>query len=98
MGKPFLKKYVFTINHEEKYISFYNHIEEPKKEEEEGISITVFILVICGTILIVLIIFFVIFKFYLFEKFFRKARTNELKDDEYDYTAKNEDKNVLNIN
>ena len=97
MGKPFLKKYVFTINHEEKYISFYNHIEEPKKGEE-GISITVFILVICGTILIVLIIFFVIFKFYLFEKFFRKARVNELKDDEYDYSAKNEEKNVLNIN
>ena len=102
MGKPFLKKYSFTINHEEKYISFYhnNTVEESEKDEssKSKISTTVFVLVICGTILFVLIIFFVIFKFYLFEKFFRKARTNELKDDEYDYTAKNEDKNVLNIN
>ena len=101
MGKPFLKKYLFTINHDEKYISFYKNIIEPKEKEkgQNRISTIVFIIAICGTITLVLLICFVLFKFYLFEKFFRKARVNELKDDEYDYVAKNDiDKNALNIN
>ena len=103
MGRPFLKKYLFTINQIEKYISFYG-IEKENNEnsdtENEGISTTTFVLAIFGTIILVSIICFLIFKFYLYDKYFRKKRANELEEDgDYDYSSKNDKaSDALNIN
>ena len=33
MGKPFLKKYLFSINYDQKVISFYNNIINSEEEE-----------------------------------------------------------------
>jgi hypothetical protein len=96
LGKPFLRKYLFVFNYDENYINFYeNSCENSKKNEEpesKGISMTVLILAIIGTVIIVLIACFLIFKFYLYDKFFRKKRANELTDDDFEYTSKEENK------
>ena len=34
MGKPFLKKYLFSINYDEKVISFYNNINDNEEEDK----------------------------------------------------------------
>ena len=106
MGKPFLKKYLFTINQPDKYVAFYNSENENDshdnydKEEKEGISPTIFILVIIGTIIVVSLFCFLIFKFYLYDKYFRKKKANELEEDgDFDYAQKNDNANdALNIN
>ena len=102
LGKPFLKKYLFTFNYYEKYISFYEGQEEKGKGNgNKGISLSIFILVIIGTIIVVAIISFIIFKFYLYDKYFRKKRANELDDGDYYYSPKEEkqpEKDPLNIN
>ena len=112
MGRPFLKKYLFTINYDEKYLFFYNNNDEEQNDNsdqdnnqpnnqnnsEKGISTGVFILVIIGTIIIVAIISFVLFKFVLYEKFFRKKRANELNDNDFEYNSADNENGGLNIN
>ena len=111
MGRPFLKKYLFTVNYNDKYLSFYNNDgdegnnnpdnnNQPNNQDnsEKGISTGIFILVIIGTIILVAIISFVLFKFVLYEKFFRKKRANELNDNDYEYTSANNENEGLNIN
>ena len=106
MGKPFLKKYLFTINYDERYISYYRvENEENKKNNSDtrrrigvGVGVGLFVTVIIITIVIVVIICAVIFKFCLYDKLFRKKRANELDDADFDYTPKNDnEKNSLNI-
>ena len=97
MGKPFLKKYQFSLNYDQKIISFYNRIDDEPKQKN-GVSIVVFVLVIIATIIIVAVICFIIFKFFLYERFFRKKRVNELDDDDYQYTANKDKEDSLNIN
>ena len=84
LGKPFLKKYLFSFNYEDKNVIFY--VPE-KKDKNKGVSIIVLVISIIATIIIVSVICFLIFKFILYDKFFRKKRANELNDDDYDYTA-----------
>ena len=95
MGKPFLKKFQFAFNYDQKTLTFYNRIDEPK---QKGISAAVFILAIFATIIVVAIICFIIFKFFLYERFFRKKRANELDDDDYEYSTKKDKEEGLNIN
>ena len=57
------------------------------------ISIQVFVVVLIGTIVLVLLISYIIFKFYLYERFFRKKRANELDDGDYYYPQKEENEN-----
>ena len=98
MGKPFLKKYQFIINYDEKYISYYR-IENKNTETFFGIGVGVFVTVIIITIIIVVIVCGIIFKFCIYDKFIRKKRANELDDADFDYTPKNDsEKNDLNIN
>jgi hypothetical protein len=102
LGKPFLKKYQFIINYDEKYIKFYTKLDEKniKKEEEKtnnGVSYSVYIISIIIAVIIVIIICFLIYKFYLYDKYFRKKRANELDDNDYEYVSRN-DKENLNIN
>ena len=97
MGKPFLRKYLFIINYEQKYFSFYYDTDKNKEDKgNNGISPTVLWIVVCVTVVLVSIICFLVFRFYLYEKLFRKKRANEL-DEDFEYTAKGDNYNC-NIN
>ena len=111
MGKPFLKKYQFSFNPDNKQIYFYSNKEEEKEENDEEeekkgndseqnknqnnekidstgkINIKMLIIIIFAIIIVVSIICFILFKYYLSDKFNRKKRANEL-DDDYDYIQK----------
>ena len=103
MGKPFLRKYVFVFNYNENILDFY---DISAKKPSKGISLKVLIIAIVGTVVVVLIICFLLFKFVLYNKFFKKKkRANELDDGDYEYTAKEdakedakEEANKLGIN
>ena len=104
LGKPFLKKYHFTFNYNEKFISFYLNTDNTDDDKNNGnsgqnggdknggISYVALVIIIIGTIILVLIICFLVFKFYLYDKFFRKKRANELDDNDFDYTSKEDNK------
>ncbi len=94
LGKPFLRKYFFTFNYDKKDIDFY--INSCKKAEEKPkktyISLPVLIIIVIITILVVLTACFLIFKFCLYDKLFRKKRATELDDHDFDYTSKEDNK------
>lgn len=97
-GKPFLKKYLFSFNYENKEVYFYKP-EEKEKENDNGITIVLLIIIIITVIIVVSVISFFLFKFILYEKIFKKKRAEELNDDDYDYTSKeNMGNDALNIN
>lgn len=99
MGKPFLKKYQFTINYDEKYISYYRNENKNNETIFFGIGVGVFVTVIILTIIIVAIVCGILFKFCIYDKYVRKKRANELDDADFDYTPKSDnEKNDLNIN
>jgi hypothetical protein len=98
MGKPFLRKYVFVFNYDEQYVDFYLNTcetgETGTKEEQpknNGVSTTVLVISIIGTIIIVIIICILVFKFYLYDKMFRKKRANELDDADFEYVSKGDE-------
>ena len=93
MGKPFLKKYQFSFNFDAKNIFHYqinNDGEESKGKK--GVPIYVLIISIVGTLIIVGLITFLVFKFRFGGKCSRKKRANELDDDDYAYTSKEEER------
>ena len=91
-GKPFLKKYPFTIDNNKFTISLY--VEE--KIEEKGTNYTaVIILSIVSFCLLALVIYFG-YKL-LTKKGKEKKRANEL-DEDYDYTSKKDSEINQNIN
>ena len=91
MGRPFLKKYLFSYNFDGKYIQFYQDIKDSTQDEDKGIPVYILIISIIGTILVVALIAFLLFKFYFYNKCLRKKRANELVDD-FEYTSKDEEK------
>ena len=99
LGLPFVQKYKFVFNYDAKTIGFYNtDIFEDKNENSES-SIFEFkhlrlVIEIIVAIILVVIAFFVAKKIY--EQ--RKTRANELTDDNYDYTAKNDGEEKTGIN
>lgn len=110
MGKPFLRKYQFIFNPDKKQLFFYSNRErENGKDKEEnngeirvevkGNHLLIILLIIFITIIVVSSICFVLFKYYLYDKFNRKKRANEL-DDDFDYIQKKENDNhkTLGIN
>lgn len=104
MGKPFLKKYPFTVNIDEKYFTFYydtNQNKSPSNDgipsDKGGISPTALWIMLCCTVVIISILSFLVFRFCLYDKYFKKKRANELEDD-YDYLTKNDNADGLNIN
>ena len=105
MGKPFLRKYVFVFNSDEKYVNFYLNVdtngdeekgENPEKSEKSGISTMTLVAAIIGTAIIVLIIGYFVFQFFIYDKLFRKKRANELEDADFEYVSK-EDENKLGV-
>ena len=98
LGKPFLKKYQFSFNYDAKNIQFYkirpsgDGDPTPNDGDDKGIPRWVLAVSIVGTFLLVALISFLIFKFYLKGKCFRKKRANELVDDDYEYKSKDDEK------
>ena len=88
LGRPFLKKYQFSFNFDKKYIQYYL---DKEKEPDPGIPLYVFILSIIGIFIVLSVGFFLLFKFYLRDHCFRKKRANELSDDDFEYTAKDDE-------
>jgi len=102
MGKPFLRKYPFSINYDKNIITFYS-IKNENIQDNSGIPTYILIISIIATAIIFGLVFFFVFKFCLYEKYFRKKRANELTDDDFEYTSKddenkNNEKNKLGIN
>ena len=91
-GKPFLKKYPFTIDNNKYTISLY----EEEKTEEKGTNYTaVIILSIVSFCLLALVIYFGYIL--LTKKGKEKKRANEL-DEDYDYISKEDSEKNQNIN
>ena len=93
VGKPFLKKYTFTVDNDKNTISFF--VE--KKEDDNNSNASYIIIIIVMTIIFIIlvgIIIFVLYK-YLQQKQKNKKRANEL-DEDYEYMAQNV--NSLNSN
>ena len=88
LGRPFLKKYQFSFNFDKKYIQYYL---DKEKEPDPGIPLYVFILSILGIVVVLSVGFFLLFKFYLRDHCFRKKRVNELTDDDFEYSAKDDE-------
>ncbi len=86
VGKPFLKKYTFTVDNDKNTISFF--VE--KKEDDKNSNTRYIIIIIVMTIIFIIlvgIIIFVLYK-YLQQKHKNKKRANEL-DEDYEYMAQN---------
>ena len=96
LGTPFLRKYQFDFDFNNKIIGYY-HIKI-KEEEEQKTSIWVYIIV---NFFLALILFgiLIVFWFYLKKYFFanRKKRANELDDDDYEYQQKKDDNGNDNL-
>jgi len=88
MGKPFLKKYQFSFNTDENYIAYY--LKKEAHEDDTGIPVYVLVIAIVGTVLVVALISFLLFKYYFYEKCTRKKRANELTED-FEYTSKTDE-------
>ena len=86
-GKPFLKKYSFVMNPNAKTVGFYikNYYENNKKNKNNKIVLKIFIIIIA---LIILLILGILLGKYLFKS---KNKPINVIEDDYDYTAKNED-------
>ena len=90
IGKPLLRKYQFSFNYDKKKIYFYKN---PLEKEKIIIGIPLYILIISitGIILVMALIAFLLYKFYFYDKCLRKKRANELTDDGFVYTAKEDE-------
>ena len=96
MGKPFLKKYQFSFGPDNELIYFYSN-KDVKKENDSKRKTYIYtsIILVLVTIVIVSIICFILFKCYLYDKYYRKKRANEL-DADYDYIQQKDNDNNPN--
>ena len=89
LGKPFLKKYSFLMNQDSKIIGYYDRKLIDNSNNNNNNNITLKIILIVIGIIIILALGVVLGKFITKEK----KRKNVMDDDEYDYTAKNDEIN-----
>jgi len=93
MGRPFLQKYQFIFNPDNKYINFYSNLDtinNDNTESNDSNTNSIYIIlfaVISVSLIIILILGYLAYKFYFQLKFLKKKRANEL-DDDYDYAQK----------
>ena len=92
MGKPFLKKYQFSFNFDEKYIFYYQEQNNNGNQQKKGVPVYVLIIAMVGALIIVGLIVFLVYKFKFGGKRLRKKRENELIDDDYAYNLKEDEK------
>jgi hypothetical protein len=96
LGKPFLKKYQITLNLDAKSVSFYRNyaIGDDEKninnnENNDGKTNNIILIIICiGLCLILVVVSYFFIK--NIKKGKKKKRANELKDDDYEYNADEE--------
>ena len=89
IGKPFLKKYPFTVNNDKNTISLYVLDENANNSNKKNIALIA--ILICAVIILVGVAGFLLYKLY-WKKNKNKKRANEL-DEDYEYLSKeNNDK------
>ena len=108
LGEPFLYKYKFVFNQEQKTIGFYNHLLKETKEEydsddknKKSNDYNKTQIIINYIIGIMIIILFIVIIIYIIKKLLikKKTRANELVDDyEYVSNSNNENKNEIKYN
>ena len=101
MGYVLLKKYQFAFNQDSKTIRFYNQnlkdddkkdIEDEKDIDDKGIfNNKIFLIILIVISWIVFIALGFLLGKYLYKKYNKKKRANELDDDNYEYIT---DKNI----
>ena len=100
IGKPFLKKYPFTVDNDKNTISLYVLDNENDNKNSNKKNIALIAILICAIIILVGVAGFLLYKLY-WKKNKNKKRANEL-DEDYEYLSKenndkkNEDKNNEN--
>ena len=91
LGLPFLKKYEFVNNYDDKTIGFYFPLTEDEINGDSFFNLK-------NVILVLIVIILVIAAFFVGKKCRndRKKRANELKEEDYDYleNKKDEKKNA----
>lgn len=94
IGKPFLKKYQFSFNFDAKNIFYYQNLKQKNDDQQskKGVPVYVLIISIVGTLIIVGLIVFLVFKFKFGGKCIKRKRANELDDDDYAYSPKEDGK------
>ena len=86
-GKPFFKKYQLVFEHHSKCIGLYKEILPRRNKKDNKINTTVvYVLIICGLLLLVIGLGVLLIKCYLSMP--RRKRANELSDENYDYSEK----------
>ena len=98
MGKPFLKKYQFSFEPNNKLIYFYSQFNTKKDNiipNDNNNNYIYFLIVLCS-FLFVSLIFFLFFKFCLIKLMNRTKKAYELED-EYDYIPHNKN-DIINDN
>ena len=96
IGYPFFKKYEFVFQPDNKLIGTY--IDYPKNNNnnnESGLTTSMILLICFVFILLAIIVILSFFVYKLITKKFKKKRANEL-DDNFDYSAPNEDNMLFN--
>lgn len=95
-GKIFLKKYPIIFNLDQNVIQIYNDINKNiEPNQNNNISKTTIFLIVFGIFVLVCLTGFLCYLLGKNLNTIRKKKANELSDDEYDYTSK-EDKNNYN--
>ena len=93
LGRPFLKKYLFLMNQDTKIIGFYrkeNNSNNDNKKSDNKNNDSLFKLIIVVIGLVILLILGILIGKYYFQN--KKKHKNTI-DEEYEYTAKNEEIN-----
>ena len=101
VGRPFLKKYQFSFEHDKKLIYFYS--TENKKSDfndnnlnnNEDKKYIFIIIVIIGAFILLLVFVFFLFKFFMNKYMNRTKKAYELED-EYEYIQKNDKTYIIN--
>ena len=97
MGKPFLKKYQFSFEPNNKLIYFYSQFNTKQDNIKPNDSNNyIYILIVLCSFLFVSLIFFLFFKFYFIKLMNRTKKAYELED-EYDYIPHNKN-DIINDN
>ena len=91
LGKPFLKKYPFTVDNDKNTISLYVLDNGNKSSNTNKKNIVLIALLICAVIILLGVAGFLLYKLY-WKKNKNKKRANEL-DEDYEYLSKENNEN-----
>ena len=103
MGKPFIKKYILSLDKDKKIIGLYLNYTESQGEEQkregtvvgDGNRIKYIVIIIILSLVLIIAIGSLLYYFLVYKKS-RRKRANELVDDT-DYIAQEENKEEKNM-